>query len=127
MKLGVRRLGDDLVEHLELRVCPDPVGDRLAEELTIACLRRREHLQADAAPVQQASITLPELRLSVRSWCRWLRPNTERPQAGATRTAPQLAVGSQIWNVVPVPKTESTITEPRRLMIAWTIASPSPP
>ena len=39
VKLGVRRLRYNLVEDLELGMCPDPVSDRFAEGLGLT----REH------------------------------------------------------------------------------------
>ena len=48
VKLGIRRLCNDLVDDLVLGMSPDPVGDRLAEVLTFTRFRCREHLQTKA-------------------------------------------------------------------------------
>src|SRR6185503_13402775 len=46
VKLGVRALRDDLVDDLVIRVTANPVGDELAQEFTLFCFCRREHLHA---------------------------------------------------------------------------------
>src|SRR5437588_13124608 len=54
MELGVRRLRDDLVDDLVVRMTTDPVGDHLAEKLALLGLRRRENLhtrQVDHSPI----------------------------------------------------------------------------
>jgi hypothetical protein len=48
VKLGVRGLGHDAIEDLVLGMRSNPLGDRFAENLTVACLGRRKHLETNA-------------------------------------------------------------------------------